>query len=594
MDGRRRRVAALRVHLQAAEEAPNDPVCTSNHCVDHVGQVLAGARLVEERVRVDADTHALARVGNVARAALRREVEHAAVGILRVVKHLEALLARVVRRRQRVAPAQPVAVGVGQALDHVARPRDRVARLLAESGRKVAALRGAVELAARDAVALQEPVRIVVQAPVDVAAEVRRHRNVALAADGAVGRLGQLALVADLEAKGERRLVAGQRALEQAGKRAENRQGALRAALGAELEFARGPPTQELVAALLLGHVFALHKLFAKVGVGAVEATVGPGELKELVDAGAARAVGVDAARVDALVDADAVGRVGRQQLLGELGVGGARVDVRRPARAKVFKHHLLGGVPAAVRAVGGHPGVGRRELAAAARVLGVGLHGERRRRHAVGGGRGAQRREVRLGGVALLLQLFDVLAKRQGQGRHRRVGRRVHVEALERVVDELVPLGGVSDVLLGGEQRFEVGAADEVGGVRLLQQVGDDGVGGGDVVVGLGGGGRRERELQTQAVGRDAAVGNHLLEQRPPGAGLHQENEALRAKLLALHRLAGGDGVVLALVVAVEELYRRLGVGGDAVGGGGLVAELAVEHLGVVVARLGLQPAAF
>ena len=72
-------------------------------------------------------------------------------------------------------------------------------------------------------VALQEPVCIVVQAPVDVAAEVRRHRNVALAADGAVGRLGQLALVADLEAKGERRLVAGQRALEQAGKRAQRR-----------------------------------------------------------------------------------------------------------------------------------------------------------------------------------------------------------------------------------------------------------------------------------------------------------------------------------------------------------------------------------
>ena len=76
VDGRRRRVAALGVHLETAEEAPDAPVRTSHNRVHHVGQALAGTRLVEERVRVDAHAHAVARVADVARAARRVEVQH--------------------------------------------------------------------------------------------------------------------------------------------------------------------------------------------------------------------------------------------------------------------------------------------------------------------------------------------------------------------------------------------------------------------------------------------------------------------------------------------------------------------------------------
>ena len=85
----------------------------------------------------------------------------------------------------------------------------------------------------RRTVALQEALGIVVQPVVDVAGQHRRHGQVAVAADGAVRRLGQLALVADLEAKGERRLVARRRALEQPGDEPEQRLRALRPALGA-------------------------------------------------------------------------------------------------------------------------------------------------------------------------------------------------------------------------------------------------------------------------------------------------------------------------------------------------------------------------
>ena len=261
MNGGGCRVARLGVHFQAAEKSTNHTVRAPNDCVHHVGGALVGARLVEERVRVDADAHALARVGDVACAALAGDVvDPPRLGVHRIVKELKALLARVVRRGERMAATQAVAVGVGQALHHVARARDRVAGFGVEAGGKVAALRGAVQFPTGDAVALQQPIRIVVHPVEDVAGEQRRHGQVAIATNGAVRGLGQLALVADFKAKGERRLVPRQRALEETRKQLQEWLRALRAALWTEVHLTHRASVEQLVAALLLRHVLALHK----------------------------------------------------------------------------------------------------------------------------------------------------------------------------------------------------------------------------------------------------------------------------------------------------------------------------------------------
>ena len=295
-----------------------------------------------------------------------------------------------------------------------------------------------------------------------------------------------------------------------------------------------------------------------------------------------------------AIVGADAIRRIGGQQLLCQLRVGRARVDVGRPARAKVLKHHLFGGVPAAERAILGHPGVGRGKLAAAARVRCVGLHGERRCGNTICGGRGAQGCQVLFRSNAQLVQFLQIQLVLNASRRHGRPGRRVKVEAIQGALHKRVPCSGVGDILLRCKEGLELVAAHHVCRVCFLQDVGDGSMRGGHSIVGLRGNRSHDVEAHPQRVGGDAAILNHLFEEVLLRRCFHQQHYALRMKLLTFDRFAGGHGVVCTLVVAVEELHGGVRVGSDAVGGRVLVAKLAIQHLGVVLARVGLQPSAF
>lgn len=70
-----------------------------------------------------------------------------------IVEEFKALLTNIVRRRERMSSTEPVAIGVGGALDHVAGARNRIASLHIKAGCKVPPLGGAVQLPARDACA---------------------------------------------------------------------------------------------------------------------------------------------------------------------------------------------------------------------------------------------------------------------------------------------------------------------------------------------------------------------------------------------------------------------------------------------------------
>ena len=151
MQGRRNRIAPSGLDFETTQEASDHPIGTPHDDVDDIRQLLVVAALVEKGIRVDADAHSLARVGDVAGGDRRGDVVDRLVGgDVGVVEELEALLARVVRRRERVPPAESMAVGVGGALDHVSGAGDGVAAPHVKAGRKVPPLGGAVQLPAGD------------------------------------------------------------------------------------------------------------------------------------------------------------------------------------------------------------------------------------------------------------------------------------------------------------------------------------------------------------------------------------------------------------------------------------------------------------
>ena len=118
-----------------------------------------------------------------------------------------------------------------------------------------------------------------------VGAEALRHGHVGVAADGAVQRLGKLALVGHLHGPRERVLVALHGALEDGGDRLDGRRRALRHARRAQLVLAVHVPRVQRRAALLLGGVGVFQEERTEKRRLAIEAPVGAGHFGQLVGA---------------------------------------------------------------------------------------------------------------------------------------------------------------------------------------------------------------------------------------------------------------------------------------------------------------------